>query len=78
MERKKKMRYPRWEYNKKDRELTIYYGEYQYTTFYDDDAEALYKDLEFGRPKDVKIILNELYLDFEQHNDPYRRSDDLM
>ena len=71
------MSFPYWEYNKKEKEITIYFNEYKYVTYYDEDADALYRDLQFGRKKDRQFILNELYLDYE-HHDPYRRSDDLL
>jgi len=66
------MSYPYWEYNDSKKEITIYFGEFSYVTYYDEEAELLYRDLEFGRPKDREFILNELYLDME-HTDPYRR-----
>tara|TARA_Y100001938_G_scaffold108165_1_gene147807 strand:+ start:36 stop:254 length:219 start_codon:yes stop_codon:yes gene_type:complete len=72
MERKKKMSYPYWEYNDSKREFTLYFGELNYVTYYDDDGESLYRDLENANSKDREFILNELYLDME-HTDPYRR-----
>ena len=71
------MNYPYWEYNKKERELSVYFGEYNYVMYYDEEAELLYKDLEFGRPKDREFILNEIYL-MKENDDPYRRSGDLI
>ena len=64
------MNYPYWEYDKK--EITIYFSEHHYETYYDDDADALYKDLESASDEGRKIIYNELHLDYE-HNDPYCR-----
>ena len=70
------MKYPYWEYDHTKKEITIYFSEHDYTT-YDDEAEELYKDLEYGTEKCREQLLNELYLDYE-HSDPYRRSDDLL
>ena len=64
------MNYPYWEYNKK--EITIYFSEHHYVTYYDDDADALYQDLELGTDKCREDLLNELHLDYE-HNDPHNR-----
>jgi hypothetical protein len=71
------MNYPYWEYDDTKKEITIYYSEHRYCTYYDEDAEGLYKDLEFGTEKERQYILNEIYLDMES-SDPYRRSDDLI
>ena len=71
------MNYPYWEYNDTKKEITIYYSEHSYVTYYDEDAEGLYKDLESGTERERQYILNEIYLDME-NSDPYRRSDDLI
>ena len=71
------MKYPYWEYDQTKKEITIYFSEHNYVTYYDDDADALYKDLELGTDKQRQFALNELYLDYE-HSDPYRRSEDLL
>ena len=71
------MNYPYWEYDDTKKEITIYYSEHNYVTYYDEDAEGLYKDLEVGTEKERQFILNEIYLDME-NSDPYRRSDDLI
>ena len=70
------MKYPYWEYDHTKKEITIYFSEHDYTV-YDDEAEELYKEFEYGTEKCRKQLLNELYLDYE-HSDPYRRSDDLL
>ena len=64
------MNYPYCEY--KAKEITIYFSEHHYVTYYDDDADALHKDLESASDEGRKIIYNELYLDYE-HNDPHCR-----
>ena len=69
--------YPYWNYDTKKKEITIYFSEHNYVSYFDEDAEALYKDLELGTDKQRQFALNELYLDYE-HQDPYRRSDDLL
>ena len=56
MERKKKMSYPYWEYNDSKREFTLYFGELNYVTYYDDDGESLYRDLENANSKDREFI----------------------
>ena len=66
------MNYPYWEYDQTKKEITIYFSEHHYVTYYDDDAEALLKDLESASDEGRKIIYNELHLDYE-HNDPYSR-----
>ena len=71
------MNYPHWEYDQAKKEITIYFGEHNYVTYYDEDAEALYKDLELGTDKQRQFALNKLYLDLE-HSDPYSRSSDLL
>ena len=71
------MNYPYWEYNDSKKEITIYYSDYRYCTYYDEDAEGLYKDLELGTERERQFILNEIYLDMER-SDPYRRSNDLI
>ena len=68
------MDYPYYKYNRKKKELTIYWDEYRYVTYYDEDAELLHKDLESARDEDLRFIYNELHLDME-HEDPYRRSE---
>ena len=69
------MNYPYYEY--KEKEITIYFSEHDYVTYYDDDADALNKDLESASDEGRRIIYNELHLDYE-HSDPYRRSNDLL
>ena len=69
------MRYPYWEYDQAKKEITIYFGEFDYVTYFDEDAELLYEDLETGNEEQRKFILNELYLIYE-HKDPYRRGED--
>ena len=64
------MEYPYYEH--KEKEITIYFSEHHYVTYYDDDADALLKDLESASDEGRKIIYNELHLDYE-HNDPYSR-----
>ena len=69
--------YPYWNYDTKKKEITIYFSEHNYVTYYDEDSEALYKDLELGTDKQRQFALNELYLDYE-NSAPYRRSEDLL
>tara|TARA_B100000902_G_C27267889_1_gene894628 strand:- start:1169 stop:1399 length:231 start_codon:yes stop_codon:yes gene_type:complete len=69
--------YPSWEYNHQKKEICIYFSEYDYIQYFDEDAENLYKDLEFGNNKTKETIFNELYLERE-NQDPYRRSEDLI
>ena len=71
------MNYPHWEYDPAKKEITIYFSEHNYVSYYDEDADALYQDLEFGTEKCREQLLNELHLDYE-HSDPYRRSEDLL
>ena len=71
------MKYPYWEYDPAKKEITIYFSEFNYTTYYDEDSEALYMDLEYGTKKCREQLLNELYLD-NDNSDPYSRSDDLL
>ena len=68
--------YPYWEHDQTKKEITIYFSEHNYVTYYDEDSEALYKDLT-GTDKQRQFALNELYLDYE-NQDLYRRSDDLL
>lgn len=64
------MKYPYYEH--KGSQITIYFGDYDYVTYYDDDADALLKDLENASDEGRRIIYNELHLDYE-HNDPHNR-----
>ena len=67
------MNYPYYELGfYKGAEITIYFSEHHYVTYYDDDAEALLKDLESASDEGRRIIYNELHLDYE-HNDPHCR-----
>tara|TARA_B100000424_G_C22666980_1_gene366398 strand:+ start:73 stop:273 length:201 start_codon:yes stop_codon:yes gene_type:complete len=66
------MKYPRWEY--KLNEITIYWSEHNYVTYYDEDASDLFFDLEYGTKYERKYILNELYDDYK-HSDQYSRGD---
>ena len=57
---------------KKD-EITIYFSEDNYVTYYGSGCIDLYFDLEYGSKYERKHLLNEKeYLDYE-HNDPYSR-----
>ena len=69
------MNYPYWEYNPKKKEITIYFSEHNYVTYY--DADSLHKDLKSASDEARKFIYYELYLDYKEQA-PYRREGKLL